>query len=62
KKCSEPKYELYQNVNGLAEKNVERIKKNIVEQLVKPVLWKQMMKNIKKMKWKNLLILVKEEC
>jgi hypothetical protein len=49
-------------VNGLAEKNVERIKKNIVEQLVKPVLWKQMMKNIKKMKWKNLLILVKEEC
>ena len=44
----EPKYKLYQNTNALSQTDPELIKKNIVEQLVKPVLWKQTMKNMKR--------------
>ena len=44
----EPKYKLYQNTNALSQTDPELIKKNIVEQLVKPILWKQTMKNMKR--------------
>ena len=37
---------IYQNVNGVGENNPTRIKKNIISQLVKPVMWYQTIQNM----------------
>lgn len=47
KKFHAPKYAVYQNVSGGREYDPAVIKRNIVDHLVKPVLWKQMMLKIK---------------
>ena len=37
---------IYQNVNAVGENNPTKIKKNIISQLVKPVMWYQTIQNM----------------